>query len=142
MDTRSSRATSRIRAGKFVSFEETIFKSTERVVRTRSVSPPRLPRPMRSKKMFFLNPYDADLDISKKDDKRLFMEGCKGIPGFEFNGERDEIVKFQKLLKVDLDDCRLSETLEIATKWKAGVRNPETLPDIFKNNGIKQALEV
>ena len=90
--------------------------------------------------MFFLNPYDADLDISKKDDKRLFMEGCKGIPGFEFNGERDEIVKFQKLLKVDLDDCRLSETLEIATKWKAGVRNPETMPDIFKNNGIKRGM--
>ena len=134
--TRSSRATSRTRAGTFNSRRPS-SRSTERVIRARSVSPPGIPRPPRSTKIFLLNPYDADLDISKKDDKRLFLDGCKGIPGFEFNGERNEIGKFQKLLKVDLDDCRLGETLEIATNWKAGVRNPETIPDIFRNNGIK-----
>ena len=28
---------------------------------------------------FILNPYSADLDLSDKDDRKLFQEGCKGF---------------------------------------------------------------
>ena len=51
--------------------------------------------------MFLSNPYNAKLGISKKDDK-IFLDMCKGIPGFKFNGESNKLGKFLKLLKVDL----------------------------------------
>ena len=86
--------------------------------------------------IFLLNPYDADLDLQKKDDKRLFMEGCKGVQGFEFLGKRNKITEFLKLLQIELDDIRLRETLMISTKWTAGTRNPSKVIDMLRDSNL------
>ena len=116
-------------------FRISTYESTPRV----RPSPRRHSRPPKPK-MFLLNPYDADLDISNKDDKKLFLETYKGIPEFEFGGEKNKIIEFLKLLKVGLDNCQLSETFSIATKWTASDRNPCTVADILKKISLKSEL--
>ena len=53
---------------------------------------------------FLLNPYDADLDLSDKDDRKLFQEGSKGIKSTNkdecilFDGKKANFNKFSKII--------------------------------------------
>ena len=87
--------------------------------------------------MFLLNPYDADLDISNKDDRRLYLDACQGLSGYDFGGEREKIGQFIKLLKVEMADKRLTETISIAIKWRSGVRNPDKVANFLDDDNIK-----
>ena len=87
--------------------------------------------------MFLLNPYDADLDISNKEDRRLYLDACQGLSGYDFGGEREKIGQFVKLLEVEMLDKRLMETITIATKWKTGNRNPDKAANFLDDDNIK-----
>ena len=89
--------------------------------------------------MFYLNPYDADLDLSDKEDRRLFLEACKGLPDFEFGGERNKISEFLKLLEVEMSDKRLLKTLDISMEWKGTCRNPTKIQNLLENDNIKMS---
>ena len=49
---------------------------------------------------FLLNPYDAELDLSNKEDRKLFTEGCKGVKEKDiFDGKKQNYSTFVKLIE-------------------------------------------
>ena len=44
---------------------------------------------------FLLNPYDADLDLANKDDRKLFQDASKGFSAKEeiFDGKKENFSK-------------------------------------------------
>ena len=96
---------------------------------------------------FMLNPYDADLDISDKDDRKLFTEGYKGVSKKDiFDGRKQNYSNFVKLIEGNLNSKRTMSALKISTKWEAGddtdtsKRTPllEGDIDLFKSNEVKR----
>ena len=70
---------------------------------------------------FVLNPYDKALDLTDKEDRKLFTEGCKGIKEEDlFDGKKQNYGDFVKLIEEGLNDTRTMEALEINTKWADG----------------------
>ena len=50
--------------------------------------------------MFILNPYEVSLDLSDKDDRKLFKEGSKGLKEEElFDGKKQNFSTFMKLIE-------------------------------------------
>ena len=48
---------------------------------------------------FLLNPYEADLNLNDKDDRKLFSEASKGLKeGNLFDGKRETFSTFSKLI--------------------------------------------
>ena len=86
--------------------------------------------------MYLLNPYDADLDLTNKEDRRLYLDACKVFTGYEFGGERDKIGQFLKLLEVEMSDKRLTQALIVAINWKSSSRNPEKKANLLKDDSI------
>ena len=70
---------------------------------------------------FLLNPYEASLNLTNKDDRKLFQDGCKGLSDEEqiFDGKREKFSKVSKLLVKEFDDIRVMECLRIPTSWPA-----------------------
>ena len=66
---------------------------------------------------FLLNPYDADLDLMNKDDRKLFQDASKGLTSKEeiFDGKKEKFSKFSKLLAKEFDNVRVAEFLRIPT---------------------------
>ena len=91
---------------------------------------------------FFINPYDADLNLADKDDRKLFKDGCSGLKeGDLFDGKKENYVNFTKLLEKELESVRLMEYLKIPTEWVAeGNATARRVPilakkiDIFHSN--------
>ena len=70
---------------------------------------------------FLINPYDADLNLADKDDRKLFKDGCAGLKEADlFDGKKENYVNFTKLLENELESVRLMECLKIPTEWVAG----------------------
>ena len=70
---------------------------------------------------FMLNPYDADLDLSNKEDRKLFTEGSKGVREKDiFDGKKQNYNNFVKLIQGDLNARRTMGALKINTKWVTG----------------------
>ena len=70
---------------------------------------------------FLINPYDADLNLSDKEDRKLFKDGCVGLKEADlFDGKKENYVNFTKLLEKELESVRLMECLKIPTEWVAG----------------------
>ena len=70
---------------------------------------------------FLINPYDVDLNLADKDDRKLFKDGCAGLKeGDLFDGKKENYVNFTKLLEKELESVRLMECLKIPTEWVAG----------------------
>ena len=100
---------------------------------------------------FLLNPYDAPLDLTDKDDRKLYQEACKGLKDKDlFDGKRENYSNFIKLIEKDLSATRLLDSLKINTVWDitapsaAGRRIPkaEGLIDLFKSNkATKEQVE-
>ena len=75
---------------------------------------------------FLLNPYDGDLDLSNKDDRKLYQDACKGLAKENlFDGKKQNFQDFAKLLEVDFKKTRVMEALEISTKWNESASNEE-----------------
>ena len=92
---------------------------------------------------FLFNPYDATLNLSDKEDRKLYQDTCKGLTGEDrFDGKRESYPNFVKLIEQSLQDVRVMETLEISTRWDQSATNPDDrrLPmqddtiDIFRSH--------
>ena len=100
---------------------------------------------------FLLNPYDAELDLSNKEDRKLFTEGCKGVKEKDiFDGKKQNYSTFVKLIEMNLSSTRTMDALKINTKWVAGgdidatKRDPlqEGEIDLFESNKVtKRQIE-
>ena len=66
---------------------------------------------------FLLNPYDAILDLTNKDDRKLFQDASKGIVSKDelFDGKKNQFANFSKLLAKEFSDIRVMECLRIPT---------------------------
>ena len=62
---------------------------------------------------FLINPYDADLNLGDKDDRKLFKDGCAGLKGEDlFDGKPENYVNFTRLMENELDSVRVMECLK------------------------------
>lgn len=69
---------------------------------------------------FLINPYDADLNLADKEDRKLFKDGCAGLKEADlFDGKKENYVNFTKLLENEIESVRLMECLIIPTEWVA-----------------------
>ena len=58
---------------------------------------------------FLLNPYDAPLDLSDKEDRKLYQDACKGLLEEDrFDGKRESYPSFVKLIEQKLLDVRVT----------------------------------
>jgi len=88
---------------------------------------------------FSLNPFDRDLNLTDKDDRKLFKDGCKGLKEEnKFDGKRESYVNFMKLIKVGLESIKAMECLMIGTAWVVTSPQPSQLLDLFENKNIKK----
>ena len=61
---------------------------------------------------FILNPYDNILDLTNRDDRRLFQDACKGLKDEDkFSGKKSEYKDFAKLIGESFEDVRVMEAL-------------------------------
>ena len=90
-----------------------------------------------------LNPYDGDLNLTDKDDRKLYQDACKGLPeANKFDGKRENYKDFVKLIEKDFKRTRVMEVLEIGVDWDTGspttegkrLLKPDGIVDIFKSN--------
>ena len=90
-----------------------------------------------------LNPYDADLDLTDKEDRKMFTEGCKGVSEKDIlDGNKQNYSNFVKLIEGDLNARRTMGVLTINTMWAEGgatdatkrIPLPEGRIDMFESN--------
>ena len=61
--------------------------------------------------------YDADLDLTDKDDRKLFTDAYRGIKEKDlFNGKKESYNDFVKLTETPFEEYRLTEALVVPTK--------------------------
>ena len=61
---------------------------------------------------FILNPYDADLNLNNKDDRKFFIEGYKRLHEKDkFDGKKARLNDWMKLMGKELDDVRVMESV-------------------------------
>ena len=70
---------------------------------------------------FVLNPYDLDLDLNNKDDRKIFTDGSKGLKNEEdfFDGDKSKFSNWSKLMEPLFKKTRLMGCLGIPTEWDA-----------------------
>ena len=100
---------------------------------------------------FLLNPYEADLDLSDKEDRKLFAEASKGLKdGNLFDGKRENFSTFSKLIEKEFHDVRIMQCLNVPTLWNVGAgtaaerRTPiaEGMVDFFSSfQGSRRELQ-
>ena len=67
---------------------------------------------------FLLSPYDAALDLSKSDDRKLYLEAVKRLKeANHFTRKKTDFDQFSKLMGKAFKDVRVMEILAIPTKW-------------------------
>ena len=96
---------------------------------------------------FITNPYDATLDLTNREDRKLFQEGSKGLKEDDkFAGKKVKYNTFAKLMGKSFEDVKVMSTLTIPTVWDeknadvALQRLPTEagLIDMFKNNSVSK----
>ena len=66
---------------------------------------------------FLINPYDPDLNLADKDDKKLFKNGYVGLKEADlFDAEKKNYVNFANIFENELESVRLTECLKIPTE--------------------------
>ena len=64
------------------------------------------------------NPYDAKIDLTTKDGKKMYMDACKGLKEKDlYDGTKKNWNGFVKLMRKPLNDVRVMEVLKVTTKW-------------------------
>ena len=100
--------------------------------------------------VFVLNPYDADLDLTDKDDRKLYNDGCKGLKetGDHFDGKKKNFKNWSKLMEPLLKKTRSMICFMVPTMWDdtpgntAAARTARRMPiedkmvNIFKTHRI------
>ena len=101
--------------GIFLSRQEANAARTNRALRRgTSVATSHIPATM----SFQIYPYGAVLELSKNDDRKLYLEASKGLKEANlFTGKKTDFDQFSKLMGKSFKDVRVMETLVIPTKW-------------------------
>ena len=95
---------------------------------------------------FLLNPYDAELDLSDKEDRKLFQDDSKDIKSTNkdkcvlFDGKIENFNKFSKIIGKEFHDTRVNIVLLIPTQWPDGGRKAPiivSMVDIFQSYQIE-----
>ena len=74
---------------------------------------------------FILNPYDATLDLTDRDDRKLFEVGCKGLETKDaFDGKKAKYSEFVKLLEKEFKDIHVMCAMKIVKEWPATGKRP------------------
>eukprot|EP00957_Ditylum_brightwellii_P012462 941945-Ditylum_brightwellii.AAC.1 len=69
---------------------------------------------------FILNLFHQDINLTDKDDQTLFKAGGKGLDKDErFDGTKDKLLDFQKLIGERMKTNRLMQCLNVLTEWTA-----------------------
>ena len=77
---------------------------------------------------FILNPYNLELDLNDKDDRRLYKEGCVGLKDEKdhFDGKKKNFKNWSKLMEPLLKKTRSMICFMIPTKWDTTPGNGAT----------------
>eukprot|EP00957_Ditylum_brightwellii_P013136 992677-Ditylum_brightwellii.AAC.1 len=88
---------------------------------------------------FILNPYNTILDLSNKEDRKMFELGTKELEEKRrFNGRKEAFNDFAKLIGHKMKEIRVLEALEVAVEWtKASPSNATKVVNIFESTGNK-----
>ena len=87
-----------------------------------------------------LNPYDQELDLSKREHLKLYTDGCIGLSEkSKFDGKRENYPGFVKLIGKRMERFRTKTCLNITTEWEASGTSPELVTekgivDLFSSN--------
>ena len=74
-------------------------------------------RPVRQNMDFVTSPHDHPLDLSKKEDRKLCEDACRGLEKeARFDGSSVNSSKFLKLIGKELNGHRLDEVLHVAVE--------------------------
>ena len=75
---------------------------------------------------FMLNHYDAILDLNNKDDRKLYLDVCKGIDKEDqFDSKREHFHDFTKILEINFKKTRVWVAFEINVAWDETASGPE-----------------
>ena len=67
---------------------------------------------------FILNSYDAELNLTDKDDRKMYNDACKGLKEANlFDGKKENYTNFVKLIKKEFKTMRGMKTLDITKSW-------------------------
>ena len=86
-----------------------------------------------------------ELDLTKKDHLRLYIDGCAGLrEEVKFDGKSENYPSFVKLIGKQMEEIRVKECLQIATEWDTTGTNPEfpveaRILNLFDTNGATKA---
>lgn len=93
---------------------------------------------------FYINPYDQDLNLSKKEHQKLYLDGCQGIQKEErFDGTDENYSSFLKLIGTKIENFCVKTRLKIATEWEstgADIKNPVAgaVLDMWNTNAVTE----
>eukprot|EP00957_Ditylum_brightwellii_P026319 1990564-Ditylum_brightwellii.AAC.1 len=92
-----------------------------------------------------LDPFNTTLDLSGKEDRKLFKADTKGpSDDLKITGEKEKFNDFRNRIRERIRKVRLMEALDILTKWesKADPKNPTKVINIFKaTRDTKEVVE-
>ena len=87
---------------------------------------------------FCINPYDVTLDLRNKDDRKIYLDGCKGLDKDDlFDDSKGKYKDFVKLMKKPMEDVRVMRTLIVPTKWDENNANNEEKKRVLPNKSIQ-----
>ena len=81
-----------------------------------------------TKMAFCTSPYDRVLNLTDKEDRKLFNDACRGLEKEDrFDGTLSKSSQFLKLIGKELEDFRLDEIFIVAVKWDSSTAAPRVL---------------
>eukprot|EP00957_Ditylum_brightwellii_P063275 4802058-Ditylum_brightwellii.AAC.1 len=89
---------------------------------------------------FILNPYGATLDLSDKEDRKMFEIGTKDLEeSQQFNRKKETFNNFAKLICHKMKEIQVLEALDVAIEWDDPAPiNATKVTNIFKTPGRRQ----
>eukprot|EP00957_Ditylum_brightwellii_P038445 2906116-Ditylum_brightwellii.AAC.1 len=79
------------------------------------------------------------MNLSNKEDKKLFDAGTKGLSDdLNLTDKKERFNNFRNLVDKRIQKVRLIEALNVSTKWEVGVdtKNPMKVVNDFDKTGI------
>ena len=80
--------------------------------------------------VFVLNPYDQELDLSKRELIKLYTDGCVGLlEKSKYYKKRENYSSFVKVIGKKMERFRTKTCLNIATELEASGTSPELVTE-------------
>eukprot|EP00957_Ditylum_brightwellii_P106423 8119336-Ditylum_brightwellii.AAC.1 len=92
---------------------------------------------------FILNPYNGDINLSNKEERKLYNTGCTGVKKEQrFDRSKERFSDFQKLIGHQMNNLCMMEILDVTVAWDAATTAPQNLNKVvnaFESQGIMRA---